>query len=215
MGEVAGQSAIVCCLVRADAHAAVLSIRNTIVIARDSGRSFGSNSRVSRTFASLVCTINWSRIISSCNAPNLHVLANPLKLATYCCTDSPGSWCLWRNKNRRKRALCGLQSVRSVVPRLCHNHLWCPTRALPAHADLRLPSNAVTALFCGLRSRQSAPLPKGKSQRTVTSESRESEARRVEQGKGQEVVVRYQPSSSPNVVFDKDHTDTASSINLS
>ncbi len=88
----------------------------------------------------------------------------------------------------------GLQSVRSVVPRLCHNHLWCPTRALPAHVDPRLPSNAVTVLFCGLRSHQSAPLPRGKSQRTVTSESRESEARRVEQGKGQEVVVRYQLS---------------------
>ncbi len=32
-------AAIVCCLVRADAHAAALSIRNAIVIARDSDRS--------------------------------------------------------------------------------------------------------------------------------------------------------------------------------
>uniref|UniRef100_A0A671PAB1 Cold shock domain-containing protein C2-like n=1 Tax=Sinocyclocheilus anshuiensis TaxID=1608454 RepID=A0A671PAB1_9TELE len=53
----------------------------------------------------------------------------------------------------------------------CHNRLWCPTQALPARADPRLPSNAVTALFCG-RAHVSQPHCQ---------------------------VVRYQPSSLPNV----------------
>ncbi len=39
MGEGAGQSTIVCCLVRADAHAAAHSIRNAIVIAQNSDKS--------------------------------------------------------------------------------------------------------------------------------------------------------------------------------